>query len=171
MNRLCIQCTYFFVSWFGVLTIFVSYRFRFCTAALLVMRIKIKKYGQYCHICFERLFIELNVVVLDQWKNVTIQSSDWNERFIIYLFIYIYLKVSEKVDWNVIFNLYWKRLWQIYETKNMDRVFSDRVEWFRLFCLWLLASHFDIESLQNTIMGLKNHVAGSLVPQSTIVQT
>ena len=35
----------------------------FCTAALLVMKIKIKIYGQYCHNSLRELFIELNVAI------------------------------------------------------------------------------------------------------------
>ena len=31
-------------------------------------------------------------------------DGNWNEKFIIYLIICIYLKVLEKIDWNTFFN-------------------------------------------------------------------
>ena len=31
-------------------------------------------------------------------------DGNWDEKFIIYLIIYIYLKVLEKIDWNIFFN-------------------------------------------------------------------
>ena len=32
-------------------------------------------------------------------------DENWNEKFIIYLTIYICLKVLEKIDWNILFNI------------------------------------------------------------------
>ena len=82
MSRPSIQC------------IFSAYHFhvtscrtdsgKFCTAALLVMKIKLKNFGQYSHICFENYllnWIERGSTFLNDWtyqKNICTNIA-WNK--------------------------------------------------------------------------------------------